>query len=265
MKKIILSLLVLAVLAGCSTEESITPTPVSRPDFVPEYFEQMDFSKTFIYDNAGQLTQISMVSELPNGGTMESQQNYFYDINRKLSEISTDTGFRMVYTLDNGRIVRTDEYVNCVLAQYHIYTYDSKGRLKQSTTWQNIPEEGGEIRVAKDTYEYNNQNNLTTHRLYYYTTRGTEAKILTTFTFSGYDNSINSEDYFIAIPANPLVSFRMNNPGKMVVRNRFGNISVTESYTYEYHEKGYATRKIADVVLHDGSASSYETIYRFKE
>jgi hypothetical protein len=262
MKKTILSLFVLTIFTACSTDELITPTPNLK--LVPEHFEQLDFSKTFEYDPTGQLTGVTMVSRLPNGATMESRQSYFYDVENRLNQTTTDNGWVLVYTLSDGQIARTDEYVNCWFTQYHTYEYNANGLLIKSFTWQNIPEEGGEIRVAKDEYEYNSDGNLTTHRLYYYSSFGKDPRILTTFTFSDYDTKLNAEDHFSAIAANPLVVFRKNNPGKMVVRNRFGNISSVETYTYEYHTKGYPTNKVTNVTFQDGSTSSYETTYRFQ-
>src|SRR5690606_4991213 len=136
-------------------------------------------------------------------------------------------------------ISRTDEYANgAELSQYHTYSYDDQERLIESITWQDIPEEGGEIRVSKETYEYDHTGNITYYRIFYYGTGGVEAFPLTVFHYSNYDNHINSEQYFNVNPFNPTLITSKNNPGKMTIQNASGVISSTEIYSYEYHKKG---------------------------
>ncbi len=256
------------ILSSCSTDD---PQPVTQnpppgaPKLIPEVFKEADFSKQFVYNTSGQLAQIKMSSQLSNGGTMDSWQNFEYDLNGKLTQSTTDTGWRMEYTFSGDYIVRTDEFVNGTHSQFHIYSYDAKGRLAEKVTYQDIPEEGGIIPVSKDTYQYDERGNLTAQQLYYYTSFGAEAKLLTTMTFSNYDDKINSEDYFDASPFNPLVMFRKNNPGKLEVRNGQGVLSMSEVYTYEYHAKGYATTKTTVVTMYNGTTNSYQSTYRFKE
>ncbi len=242
------------------------PTPnVVEPELTPVSFKEADLIKTLVFDNAGRLTQIQYKTELANGNSMESFHDFQYDGQGKLAESTTDTGWHYYYSYANNRIVRTDEYINGVKSDYHLFQYDGKGKLTEKITYQNIPAEGGEIPVAKDTYSYDGQGNLLALRIYYYTSFGLESKLLTELTYSNYDDKINSEEYFDIMGINPIVRLRKNNPGKLEVRNDKGNISTTETYRYTYHKKGYALTKKTDVVFYNGNSGGYEAMYTFKE
>ena len=251
------------LLVSCDREDPQPSQPALR--LVPDEMQEMDFSKKFIYNASGQLAQIKMVSRFAGGGTIESEQNFFYDAQGVLKESTTDTGWRIVYIISNGLITRADEIVNGVASQYHTYRYNPDGRLAESITWQNIPEEGGEIPVAKDTYEYDVDNNLVKHQLFYYTSFGAEAKLSTTFLMSDYDDKINSEDFFDIHPTNPLVMLSANNPGKLEIQNQNGFTFSRETFAYEYHSDGYALKKTTHTRLYNGNEGTYQTTYRFRE
>lgn len=246
--------------------EQDAPTPnVDELKLVPISFKEAELTKTLVFDNVGRLVQIQYQTALPDGSSMDSFHNFQYDALGRLIESTTDTGWRYLYSYTNNHIVRTDEYLNGVKSDYHLFKYDSKGKLIERITYQNIPAEGGEIPVAKDSYTYDNRGNLTTLQLYYYTSYGLESRLLTELVFSDYDDKINSEEYFDIMGVNPLTKLRKNNPGKLVVKNNKGNISTLETYHYTYHEKGYALTKKVEVVHYNGNTGSYVATYTFRE
>jgi hypothetical protein len=258
--KVSLPVIFLFSFASCTDEN---PVPIENT-LIPSKYVEDNFTRTYFHNTAGQLVRIEMVSVMPNGSNIESEQTYTYDANGKLKESSTDTGWRMVYQLTGNLITRTDEYLNDhQLSQYHTYAYDNQGRLNESITWQNIPEEGGEIPVSKDTYEYDDSGNLSYYRLFYYGSFGEGVYPLTVFHYSNYDNRINSERYFNLTPFNPTPLSSKNNPGMMTVQNASGVVSSTEVYTYEYHEKGFAKKKKVDVTFYNGNTGSYTSTYTF--
>jgi YD repeat-containing protein len=262
--KRILFIVAIGLLAASCNEEENNPTPLA-PDIIPLKMEDVDGSRELTYDASGKIGALSITTKFVNGTEMKSIQTLWYDPSGKLIESTTDTGWRMVYTYDSqGRVGQTDEYVQGSWSQRHIYTYNSKGFLLESITYQDIPEEGGLIPVSKDVYTYDGNGNVTLQLLYYYTAFGAEAKILTRFTFSDYDNKINTEEYFDINPFNPAVKFRKKNPGKMVIQNAQGNISSVETYEYLYNTQGYATQKTSYVTMHNGNSGSYITHYSFK-
>jgi YD repeat-containing protein len=263
MKKL-LSLVSLVILAVACDNEENSPAPIA-PDLVPLKMEELDGSRELIYNASGKIGGLAIVTRYANGSEMTSIQTLLYDTNGRLTESTTDTGYRMVYTYnDDGLITKTQEYVNGTWWQVHVYDYYDEGLLKQSITYQDIPEEGGVIPVAKDEYVYDTKGNVIIHRLYYYTSFGAEAKLLTMFTYGGYDDKINTEEYFDIHPFNPLVKIRKNNPGKMVVQNANGVTSIVETYQYEYNVQGFATQKTSFVTMYNGNTGSHTTKYTFK-
>jgi len=264
MRKTLLSAVVVLLAASCDDEES-NPAP-TVPELVPLKMEQLDGSRELIYDTSGKVTGLSIVTNFSNGSKMTSAQTLIYNDAGQLTESTTDTGWRMVYTYnDRNKISKTDEYVNGSWSQLHEYTYDDKGLLLYDITSQNIPEEGGLIPVAKNEFTYDAAGNVTLHLLYYYTSFGAEAKLLTKHSFSDYDDKVATEEYFDMHPFNPFVKLRKNNPGKMVIENANGITTIVENYQYNYNLEGYAIKKTTFSTMHNGNTGSYVTTYTFKK
>jgi hypothetical protein len=258
----LLSLMIIA----CDTndQELVQPEPVQTV-IKPVLFVEEDFKREYVYNDADQLIQIRLISTFPNGGSMTSTQDFSYLSNGKISETTSDTGFRFVYTYSGNKISRTDEYVYSTWSKYHAFIYDTRGRLTEHITYQNVPEEGGMIPTSKETYQYDASDNLEVTNMYYFTPYGAEAKLLTTFISSHYDDKMNTEDYFDVNVFNPYVTLRKNNPGKLITQNASGNISSTEEYTYHYHPKGYVTSKTTSVTWYHGGTGWYTSTFTIKE
>lgn len=248
-------------LASCKSDE---PTPPSL-NLQPLLFEEVDFKREYSYNTSNQLTEIRFITTFINGGTMISKQNFSYLSNGKLAEATSDTGFRFVYTYDGDKITRTDEYVSGMWSKRHDFTYDSRGRLIEKLTKQNIPEEGGIIPTSKERFEYDQNDNLILTQMYYYTSFGAQAILQTTFQLNDYDDKINTEDKFEVNVFNPYATFRKNNPGKLIIQNGQGNMTSTEVYTYEYHSKGYVTKKVTQTTWYHGGTGSYASTFQFRE
>ncbi len=257
-------ILVLSFLTISCSEESTQPV-TDGSDLVAISYSEAGFTKSLIYDDMGRLIRIHYLTTFSDNKTLESTHDFVYNDNDQLTESTTDGGLRMVYTYGSNKIIKTEEYLNGEKSDFHTFSYDPQGRMVERITYQDIPEEGGEIPTSKETIEYNSKGNVVLQRLYYYTSYGEESKLLTEFEFADYDDKINSEKFFDIIGINPFIKLRKNNPGKMVIKNNSGNISITENYQYYYHAKGYAIKKFVDVTHYDGTKGSYEASYTFKE
>lgn len=252
--------LVASIFLACDPE----PAPVEA-NLIPLRMVALDGTRELEYDANGRLTGIWMISQLSNGGEMRSLQSLFYNDAGQLTNLTTDTGWKIEYTWENGRIVAADEIVMGQWSQVHRYTYNNLGQIVESKTFQYIEEEGGLIPVASGKHTYDNNGNLTALTLFYFTSFGAEEKLLTSITFGDYDNRHNSEDLFSFSPFNPLVKLRNNNPGTMTVANAKGIISSINRYTYTYNDEGYATAKTTVVSIANQADQLYETTYTFKK
>lgn len=203
---------------------------------------------------------------MPGDVVLESTMDYYYTTGGTLEKAVTDHEYRLEFTLEGDKIVRTDQYINDVLTEYYTFSYDEKGRLKDFTTWQDIPEAGGLVPKLKEVYLYDIRDNLTSQFLYFYNTGINGHELLTTFEYSDYDDKVEAESLFDGYSVNPLVKLKKNNPGKMVTKNKHGNTVVVDHYSYIYNERGYATQKTTySIFPYNGSSGSYETLYYYEE
>lgn len=249
-------------LVSCDSDED--KDPIASTELRPDRIEQLDYTRELVFDDQERLVKVISTSEMPNDVELVSTQEFTYGVDGHLDESTTDSGWRMVYSYEGEFIVRTDEYIDGVLSQYHTFQYNPNGRLKERVTWQDIPEEGGLIPVSKDAFEYDSRGNVIKNEIFYFNTGTQQHHLLTRFVFSDYDDKINSEELFYNNPFNPLIKLRENNPGKMVVSNMNGVISSTDTYTYQFNDQGYATHKTTNTLFHHGETGSYETSYFFK-
>lgn len=247
---------------SCSSNDDGT---VPEKRLLPDTYSELNYTRTLYHDSEYRLIRVQMISKYPNDTWDESNQHYIYDHQGRLTESHVDNGWKMVYTFSDDKIVRTDEYINSSSSQFHTFEYNEQGRLSKSITYQNIPEEGGIIPVSGESYDYDENANISEQRTYYYTSYGAEAKLLTVFTYSGYDDRVNGDNLFSINPFNPLVKLSENNPGQVQVKNNKGEVSSTNTYTYQYHAKGYPIKKTTHVVLYNGHVGDYVSTYKFKD
>lgn len=256
------ALLAFALLASCDQPE---PQPVETPVVLPLRLEQLDFTRTLEFDAGKRLSRVKNVHIMLNDVVLESTTEFFYSADGRMEKTLTDNGYRLEFVWKDGRIIRTNEYLNEQFSQYHTFSYDEKGRVEEWITWQDIPEEGGVIPKSKEMYLYDARNNLTEQFLYFYNPGIDGHELLSAFEFSEYDDQPEAESLFDGYAFNPMAVFRQNNPGKMIVKNRLGNTSMIDRYTYVYDTRGYATRKTTTSLFsHSGSGGSYDTHYYYE-
>ncbi len=257
-------LLVTGLFLSCDDNSEVTP--VKQRVILPLRMEMDDYKRDFIFDANNRIQTVKNQSYMPGEVVLETNIQYTYTADNKIASSATDQGYRLVYHYEGGRIVRTDEYLNDHLSQYYTFLYDEKQRLKEYATWQDIPEYGGVVAKAKEIYLYDSRDNLTLQFLYMYNS-GTKAHdLLSTFEFSEYDSHPEADGLFSGLAFNPTAVFRRNNPGRMVVRNRLGNIGMVETCSYVYDARGYATEKTTNVTYpYNGSNGSYKTRFYYQE
>lgn len=237
--------------------------PVRETVYTPVRMETEDTSVELQYNTAGLLTHSTMKQKALNGVVLTSTLEYIYK-NGRIDSAARETVFRAAFKYEGDRIARTEEYIDDTWVQRHTFAYDEKGRLKESITLQDIPEEDGIIPVRKSVYQYDERDNLVAHDHYYYAPGKKDFVLLTVTRISDYDAKPNAEDFFGGHPFNPHVKFRKNNPRKMVVSNAAGLGKTEYTFTYTYNDGGYPVKKVASV-LFDGQTTTNEVRYFFTE
>lgn len=259
MKKLLSFAWLAVVLSACHPDETIAP---QQPEALPHRLVQGNTSHEIAYTPDGLISQLTTTNVYP-GGTLVHHQYFLYNDGR-LTESTTSSGWRFVYNYTTDRITETEEYLDGNLSQKHTFAYDGQGRVTQSITYQDLPEEGGWIPVQKSTYAYDPAGNVLENKLYYYGTGGAPEYLLTENTFSEYDTKLNAEAAFEIFSINPTFRPFVNNPGKLEVRNGNGHLSLTETYRYTYRADGFAETKTTTSVF-GGNTETYATSYFFLE
>lgn len=268
MKKRPFPFLLLAVLGVMSSCDNSDPEIIVEPvDPLPVRMEMQDLTRELVYNASGKLWKVKSMQHLP-GGDLEGFSEFIYDGSGKLTGATIDAGnpesdWKVEYTFENDLIVRTDEYINGTLSQYILYSYSNGNKLAESVTWQDVGEEFGILPVSKTTFDYDAAGNVTESKIYYYNTGTEQHELLTRFTYSNYDNKINSEEFFNVQIHNPLARLSSNNPGKMVIENKNQIVTQTDVYTYEY-DADYMVKKNTESTLYNGQTGSYLTTYHFE-
>ena len=228
--------------------------------------EMDDYQRELLFDDSNRLLKVNTKSFFPNDVVLESYTDYTYDAQGVLQKAETDTGYRLEYTWENQKIVRTDEYLDGVQTRYFTFSYDERNRLSEYTTWDDVPEAGGIIPVYKESYLYDQRDNVTHAFLYYYDTGLNGHQLLTTMEFSDYDDMPEGESLFDAYAFNPSVKLRRNNPGKTITRNGKGITNLVDQYSYTYNSRGYPVKKVTTSVFsQSGSRGTYVTDYYYEE
>ena len=249
-----------------SCTDNDAPLPHGPAEIRPLRMELEDYKRELIFDTENRLTRVKTSSIMPGEVVLESTAEYFYRPDGTLEKVDTDGGFRLEYTWQDDRIIRTDEYIQDTFSQYHTFSYDERNRLHEFTTWQDIMGDGEVLPKSKEIYIYDSRDNLTNQFLYYYNTGIQGHVLLTSFEYSDYDNQVEGESLFDGYAFNPTAVFRKNNPGKMVVKNGNGIANLVDQYTYTYNSRGYPIRKTTTSIFsHNGSGGSYETYYFYQE
>jgi len=266
MKPIHPAILLLMTVLLLSCDDNTEVQPVKERVILPLKMETDDYKREFTFDADNRIVKVVNQSFMPGEVILESTIEYAYTADNKLLSSTTDQGYRLDYHYEGGRIIRTDEYLNGQLNQYYTFVYDESGRLKEYSTWQDIPEYGGVVAKAKEIYVYDRRENLTLQFLYIYNSGTGAHDLLSTFEFSEYDDYPEAEARFDAQAFNPHAVFRKNNPGKMVTRNRLGNIGMVSTYNYVYDSHGDATEKTTNVTYpYSGSSGSYKIRFYYQE
>ena len=260
---IVLSTLALALIS-CSEDDRDPGKPLR---IHPIRMEMEDYHRELMFDQNDRLAGIKMISFFRGDEPLESTINFYYSAGHRIDSSATSDGHLFKYTYESGLLTRSDGFINGSLAQYHTFTYDDRKRVIENISWQHMVEEDGWVPHQKGTYTYDINDNLVETVLYYYNTGTDQHELLTRFTYSDYDDKQSADRFFNTTSFNPTIKFNKNNPGKMVVQNRYGNTTSIEVYSHQYNSSGYPEKRTTTVTIpYNGQNGSYETnfFYEFR-
>src|SRR5687768_7104996 len=94
------SLFVFSALFTLSCEHNGNDPNPEIPNLIPIKMEDADGYRELIYDDNGKVSGVSIVTKFVDGTELKNVQTLVRDTNGKLIELTTDTGWRMVYVYD---------------------------------------------------------------------------------------------------------------------------------------------------------------------
>lgn len=242
---------------ACDQDTQTMPEAEIRP----VKMEEEGYKRELGYNDKGKLVTIKSTSVMPDKSFIETTQKMEFDESGRIARTIIDDSWRMEYTYDGDRIVRTDEYRNSQPHQVHLFTYNVAGRMVEMLT---VREDGnGVTPISKISNVYDLEGNVMESMSYTYENHRFE--LSTTFIYSGYDSMKSGEHHFGAHALNPQVRFHKNNPGKMAVRNFNGVVTSTEEYTYQYDMDNFPVIRYTTVTFpFNGNTGIYKSEFFYE-
>ena len=259
--QLVLSLLLFLFITACQssiTDPSPNPNPNPTPNPNPNKpgnpvetlkkvkisWSENDFQE-ILYDTTGLPVQYAS-QYVDNLGTGHVQR-YVYKLQYNSEKHLTRTDV----VGEAGSSYTTYQYAGNQVTQTSQYA--AEGRLLSTCTYQySAPNRLSQVDEAhvfsnaaeRRTYQYDAMGNLTL--LSTYTKEATaDAYVLQhTLAFTEYDTQHDVEGLLFHIPLLPGVTFRTNNHGLKILRDRNGRELSREQTTYVYNEQGYPVKQV---------------------
>jgi hypothetical protein len=251
-----LSLLFATLLFTACDDREINP--VNDITFIPVRLEEPGYTLELTYDDKGQLQRTKATGQTSDKQPIVTLQEMFYDASGKLVKSTKDDEWMTAYYYENDAVVRMDEFYKGAMHLDHRFTYDNLGRIVEIVAWK---ADGVPYSKTVNTWDIN--GNLVMDKHYEFSNGSFQLSYI--HTYSGYDDKISADLLFNTGIISRTEQHRQHNPAKMEVKNADGMVSLTEEYTYRYHEKGYPIERTTFVTLWNGNSGSYVTKYFYEE
>ncbi|GAA4456249.1 hypothetical protein GCM10023189_25160 [Nibrella saemangeumensis] len=176
----------------------------------------------------------------PSDGYVQKFTSEFqYDPNKRLVRLNRAYNSYVKYFYEGDKVVKTEEYNGYnELIGSHTYQY-AVDRLTASYD-VTINASSGKRFESKTTFEYDAKGNLTNRSQFYRNLETGEYKLDFSILYSNYDDKKFVENLTEVNPYLPGVTFKVNNPGLKVLKNRDGyEMTGREQYSYTYNADGY--------------------------
>jgi hypothetical protein len=203
----------------------------------------------YLYNEKGLLTSmdygVSLVEEV------EATIVYFeYDAEDRLKKARDEHDQVVLYEYTGDQLTKTRHYVGEMLHFTKEYNRDNQGNITEVLTYDNTDQAK---LFRKYTYAYDAQHNLTQVRKYW--TFNGELKLITTETYSEYDDKKNVEPWYF-LPG----TIRMaHNPGKISHTDAASGNTSIDRLAYQYNDKGYPV----SLIYHHNDEPAWNFQYQY--
>jgi hypothetical protein len=264
LKTLLLGIGISFALVACKDASEPTPKPEEPPLLLKKInWTEKDFL-TISYNEKKLPTQYTSQWVFdPDGNISTYQVTFDYDSQNRLIQVNANLGLKNKYHYQGNVLQKTEEYDHKNrLVITHTYTFDQQKRLLQIIDDITDPVDQATAKL-KHTYEYDQRGNLTYLKDYQFNPSTQTYDLTYTQAWEGYDNQKNPDNLRLSFPYLPGVTLQVNNPGKKSVIQTNGIVTETQTYSYQYNEKGYPTQRTA--VLQSGTKTATITgVYEYE-
>ncbi len=157
------------------------------------------YSKMYEYDEKGRLEKIHWEKRTP--GTSRGTQTFSYDEQGNLVRITDYENIYEVFTYENGRLVKSENFKDDVVKSYHLYDYDDAGYLGGMASFYRQP--NGEY-IKDLVFIYLNHEDGNIYKKLAYSVKEIngeeEFTLISTETYRSYQDKANPFPMFNVIP-----------------------------------------------------------------
>ena len=214
----------------------------------PYSFSNGNYKMQYEYQEDGKIKKT--IQNYASEWSLPHTTSYSYYSDGKIKEVKYE-GFEglhsTIFSWENGKLNKAEEFIDNVLTSYSLYDYDSKGNIGGKVVYQK-DDKNEIVETFVFVYLFFESGNIYKQMIYLKVPTDQEYDLISTRTYENYLDKIN------LFPVNEVV------PGIMTQKNLPGSYRVEENgydllynFTYEFNEKGYAVKRMAD-----GEVITYE-------
>ncbi|MBL7741651.1 MAG: hypothetical protein JNK14_20700 [Chitinophagaceae bacterium] len=148
--------IIMLVFTSCQKDSDIDNPPPAGATKIKEYKNGDEYVR-FTYNTDGTIKKATVKSELNTGGDVVDF-NITYDAQKKITEVNTSLGEKIVPEYENGQMIRASYFDGPVRTAYTNYWHEA-GNLKRVTIYLNM---GADFEPFLEfNFAYNANGNLT--------------------------------------------------------------------------------------------------------
>lgn len=198
---------------------------------------QWGLKRNITYFPNGDVKNIEITEAFPSERVRN--ESYFYNAAGRLEKVNQYPGIDLVYTWQDGRIIREDQVNHGQVTEYRLYDYDDAGNIAGVERWWRN-RDGIFVKVSILVNLYYTDGNVYKTMLYSPVVGQEEPALVSTKT---YENYIDAENPFPMVDILPNIKCQNKLPGKYTVEE--GGHRFEFNMSYEFREDGKVSRRTA--------------------
>ncbi|MEO6283216.1 MAG: hypothetical protein ABIN80_24075 [Dyadobacter sp.] len=229
-------------------EEPIVVKPEPQKLRIEKITSGTESAQAYAYNAQGLIVRFTSHWVYPNS-TSDANAVIEYDSLSRVSKI-TDNGSNAILFFYRGNILdKTEEHDHRNrLSVSHFYLFSNEGRLLEVLDQVHDADSSTKDYFIKNRYEYDQNSNVMLVKSSISRAVGEKFAEWLEVRYEEYDTKLNPDPGFINYPFVGGKSMRLNNAGKITVRDmKTQSIVSVQHNSYTYNSQGYPIRKVQEL------------------